>query len=279
MTTAWYPETFKLAVVVPIFKSGKASQCSNYKPISLTTNLSKILEKLLKKRMISFLEKYNILSDRQYGFRDKIGTSEAIEYLTNIFYDKLNNVEPVAAIFLDLQKAFDLVNHNILLAKLENIGFRGLANKFFKSYLENRKQVVKIENSVSDCKNVICGVQQGSVLGPLLFLVYINDTLLKYSDNIIAFADDTTLVCNGENWIDVENDARNKINSISRCLNANKLILNETIYNNKQHEQFNISIYDRELKNVNETKMLGIFIDKNLRWKNKLIVLLVKLIT
>ena len=205
-----------------------------------------------------------------------MSTTDAINYLTDTLYDKLDNTKPVAAIFLDLRKAFDLIDHDILLYKMKKIGIRGLANQYFKKYFTNRRQIVKINNLFSKEEKMLCGVPQGSVLGPLFFLIYINEMLELFSDDIIAFADDTTVICNGDTWAEAENDANHKISVINNWLTMSKLILNTkktefitfSIYNNKQPDSFKIILNGTELNKVNVTKFLGIYIDSDLRWNN-----------
>ena len=245
-----YPSSFKKAVVIPLHKTGSKSQCSNYRPISLTSNLSKIFEKLLKVRVINFLDKYDLIAKRQYGFRDMYNTADAINYMTEYIYSKQDSLKPVAAIFLDLKKAFDLVDHKILLNKMDEIGIRGMSNEYFKNYLRDRLQVVKIGNEYSNEEKVKCGVLQGSVLGPILFLIYINDMINLFPDEIIAFADDSTILCSGNDWIEVQKNAANKIKRVNDWIKHNKLIINVektvcmtfSIYNNKQPLNFQLEL-------------------------------------
>ena len=268
-----YPMQFKLAVIIPVYKSGDQKLCSNYRSIALTSNLSKIYEKLIKIRLTKFLTKQKIISKRQYGFRDDASTSDAISYITNYLYDNLDNSNKIAAIFLDLRKAFDLVNHKILLDRMENLGIRGNVNAFFQNYLSNRKQIVRIDDVFSEQETIECGVLQGSVLGPLLFLIYINEMIDLYPDEIVAFADDTTVLCKAKNWDEVEIIANIRINQINNWLSQNKLILNseKTVfitfsnYKNKQPINFQINIAGNSINKVKHTRFLGIIIDSHLK--------------
>ena len=269
-----YPKTFKESVVIPIYKNGSPHNCTNYRPISLISNLSKIFEKLIKKRLINYFEKNNIISNNQFGFRDKFSTNDAIKYITSSIYNYMDNDIKVAAIFLDIRKAFDFVDHNIFLAKLDNIGIRGTTNDFFANFLKDRQQTVRIGEEYSDKKNVNYGVLQGSVLGPIFFIIYINDRINLFRNDVVAFADDSTIICKEKSWNEIEVDANKKINIIIQWLSEHKLILNydKTVYitfspkKNTQPDKFCIKIDNTSIKKVDCTKYLGIYIDQNLKW-------------
>ena len=168
------PDQFKVAGVVPIHKKGSSFLVSNYRPISLPSIFNKVIEKLMYNRIISYLEKFSILHNKQFGFRSKQSTTHALLLLTDKIQRSINNGTYSCGIFLDLCKAFDTVDHRIILDKLEYNGIRGVANDWFASYLSNRRQFVSLFGTNSDYQTVTCRVPQGSVLGPLLFLLYIN---------------------------------------------------------------------------------------------------------
>ena len=164
-----FPDCLKVARVIPVYKGGNKLLVNNYRPISTLPLLSKILEKLMCSRLKSFLNSFKILTDHQFGFRTGTSTSDAVLQFTDFCYDSLNRKQVLAAVFLDFAKAFDTVQHDVLLQKLNHIGVRGVVNSWFASYLHNRSQHVSLANYNSSCLKIKTGVPQGSVLGPLLF--------------------------------------------------------------------------------------------------------------
>ena len=173
-----FPEELKTANVLPLYKADDPMLFNNYRPVSLLTVLSKVFEKIMYNRLLNFLDTYNILFKNQFGFRKNHSTYMATMLLMEGITKSLENSEYVIGIFLDFSKAFDTVDHDILLRKLYHYGIRGNALQWFESYLKNRKQFVTYNGVSSDTKLITCGVLQGSILGPLLFLIYINDLSL-----------------------------------------------------------------------------------------------------
>ncbi len=276
------PDMMKISKTIPIYKSGDEHSLNNYRPISLLPTFSKILEKLMYKRLVNFLEKNKLLYKHQYGFRKKHSTIHPIiQFLSNTF-EALENKppKPCMGIFIDLSKAFDTINHNILLNKLKKYGIRGTAYNWIKSYLTDRKQYIEIEENKSTLKDVNCGVPQGSILGPLLFLIYIND--IKYStinsQVLLSYADDTTIFITGPNIDSMFHNANTVLGDLHKWLKANKLIINAQktkymIFGPKHYNTENhyLSINNQEIERVTNgksIKFLGIHLDENLTWKN-----------
>ena len=270
------PDMMKLAKVIPIYKAKSKESFNNYRPISLLSNISKILEKVIHRRLYSFLSKYNILYDKQYGFRPKRSTIDAItEYATDVL-NCLENKEHCLSVFLDLSKAFDTINHGLLLRKLNHYGIRGNALDWFRSYLTNRRQYVCYKGVSSEICDIQYGVPQGSVLGPLLFILYSNDipNSIKHSKTIL-FADDTTIYHVGHNIPDIYENINSDLGQLTDWFRANQLSVNamKTKYmliskhtNNEFHTQ-TVKIGNEILEQVHCTKFLGIIIDDKMEWK------------
>jgi hypothetical protein len=275
--TGFIPEQLKLALVTPIFKAGDKQIFENYRPISVLTCFSKLLEKLMYKRLISFIEKSKILTENQYGFRRNKSTEIAIVNLVSKITKAIDEGKYTIGIFLDLSKAFDTVDHDILLKKMEHYGVRGLTLTWFKNYLMNRKQIVKFKQENSKEMKITTGVPQGSVLGPLLFLLYIND-IQNCSDvvSFVLFADDTNAFYSNSGINIAKETMQREMNEILKWLNTNKLSINTTktklilfrARNKKQLTEIDIKINDQSIEQVKCTKFLGVLIDETLTWNN-----------
>ena len=277
LVTGTIPKSLKLAKVVPIFKnSGSNEIMKNYRPVSLLPVLSKILERIVYNRLFEFLVKHKILHTSQYGFQPNLSTELAILELQDRLTNTLNNKKCCVGVFMDLSKAFDTLDHKILLDKLNHYGIRGIAHDWFRNYLTGRSQFVTINGSNSVELPISCGVPQGSILGPLLFLIYINDlaTVSKHAITIL-FADDTNAIYSSNTYENLEHIVIEDLQLISDWFKTNKMALNEskTKYiifhatHNKPPDSFRIYLNDIDLERVEYTKFLGVIIQENLSWK------------
>ena len=276
-TTGCVPDSLKIAKVIPIFKKGDTANPSNYRPISLLSIFHKLLEKLMYMRVYSFLHKFSVLYQYQFGFRQHHSTSLALVELCDSLYSHLDQHEVVVGMYFDLQKAFDTVDHKILLEKLYNCGIRGIVHDWFQNYLSNRKQFVSINNIDSNLGNINCGVPQGSVLGPLLFLIYVNDIAnASPNSNIRLFADDTNVFVYGKSLIETNLKAEGVVKELNQWFLANKLSLSidKTCYSifgchditSRQHNTLKLN--DTVLTKVDRCKYLGVMIDSDLKWQS-----------
>lgn len=288
LASATFPKVFKISIISPIHKSGDRDSIINYRPISVLPALSKILEKLINKRLTNYLDQFDLLSPRQFGFRSGKSTEDAALELTELVVKNLDNGKKSVGIFLDLAKAFDTVSVPILLRKLENLGIRGLPLQLFKDYLQDRKQRVRIGNYTSTDSPITYGVPQGSILGPSLFLIYIND-LCQLSLNqgqIFTFADDTALIFTGDNWNDTLVKAEEGFRLVNYWLEENLLSLNvaktKSIFfsiSNKNSPPASLRIKAHRsctesnalcncvaIERASTIKYLGVNIDEHLNW-------------
>ncbi len=190
-----FPDKLKIAKIIPIYKSLDPTLQKNYRPVSLLPTFSKIYEKVMFNKLLSYLNSNNMFYKHQYGFRPNCSTIHPILHLLNECASSSNAIPkaPVLSILCDLSKAFDVIDHKILIRKLEHYGIRGVAKNWIEHYLKNRLQFVEINRTKSDICRIECGVPQGSILGPLLYLIYVNDIGNCTNSTILSFADDTTL--------------------------------------------------------------------------------------
>ena len=278
LSTGKYISVFKVAKVTPVYKNGNAHIVSNYRPISVLSAFSKILEKLVHKRILSFLNQNNILSNLQFGFRPSFSTQLACSYLSSKISDLFHDNNLVLAIFLDLTKAFDTLDHDILLSKLSNYGFRGVVNDWFRDYLNGRQQKVRINDKYSNLKPISYGVPQGSTLGPVLFLIYINDVFQNLDYETILYADDATVLVHAKSLPDLFNTANESLNIVHNNLLINKLTLNiaktkfmiltpqpHRLVRNPDHV---ISVNKIPISEVSKFRFLGVTLSNNLSWKS-----------
>lgn len=269
-----FPDDMKIAKVLPLHKSGERNLFTNYRPVSILPQFSKILEKLFYIRLEKFVSKCNILNDSQYGFRSKRSTSMAVLDLVEKISNSIDKNKPTIGVFIDLKKAFDTVDHKILLQKLCFYGIRGTPHSWLSSYLSNRLQYVEINDCISDKLVITTGVPQGSILGPLLFILYINDICnVSKLLELILFADDTNIFLSGSDYASICNIINVELSKLNVWFCVNKLSLNISKTNYISFGKkpvpvdFNIIINDMPIERVYSTKFLGVIIDHRLNWK------------
>ena len=199
MKHGFFPESLKVAKVIPIHKSGDQEDFSNSGPISLLPVLGKVFERVLYTRFLAYIDKFDLLDENQFGYRRKHKTVDALASVIQQIRLAMDRKETSCCVFLDLKKAFDTLDHEIMRAKLESSGLRGRVFELLKSYLSDRKQNLHVDGLNSLCQSVKCGVPQGSVLGPLLFLLCVNDLPRCVNAVIMFFADDTNIFHNESN--------------------------------------------------------------------------------
>jgi len=280
------PCDWKMTIVTPIYKTGEKNLPTNFRPISLINNFAKIFEKCLKKRLVGFLEQHNLIYSQQYGFRQGKSTEDAVFQLVSDLQSNFKLKKKSLGVFLDLKKAFDTVSHKELLNRLEELGVRDGPLQLFGNYLKGRKQKVRVNECYSNCQSIETGVPQGTVLGPILFLVYINNIGKLLDDcSVISYADDTVLLFSENTWENTYRRAEMGLSKIHNWLNDSLLSLN--------HEKtffitFSATAADQPIKDsmtihtvtcqnyqlcnchiikrVNKLKYLGVMVDCNLRW-------------
>ena len=272
------PNIWKQAKVTPIFKSGDLNDVSNYRPISVLPILSKILERAVFNHFYSYLTKYKVICENQSGFRPKHSCCTALlkqvnEWAKNIDDGKVNGI-----VLIDLRKAFDTINHSILLEKLSKVGCTNNTVSWFKSYLANRQQKVTFKNGTSSSRLIDIGIPQGSILGPLLFTLYIND-LPKAIHNVQVdmYADDTTFHIGSNCYRDLTCSLQSAMDKLNVWLDINKLVLNvdktkimligsRKKLGDRGEEDIDIYVKGKKLELVDSAKILGIEIDSHLNF-------------
>ena len=274
ITTGIIPDIFKISRVTPIYKNGNTTDPNNYRPISILSPFSKILEKIVHDQMLLFLEKHKILFPHQFGFRKGYSTEQAILEITDSIKTAIDQNQVTCGVFLDFSKAFDTVNHQILLSKLDKYGFRGIPHLWFTDYLTNRKQFVKVGDVESNKLEMLCGVPQGSTLGPLLFLLYINDisncsTKLTFR----IFADDTSVFYSCKNINELEIVMNEEVQALLKYCAINKLSVNfkkTSFIIFRSPKRKHIKIHLKTITQESYVKYLGVYLDEYFNWEHQI---------
>jgi hypothetical protein len=221
-----FPEMLKQCRVIPIFKSGSHLECDNYRPISLLSSISKILEKIVAEKLLYHLTSNDLLYTHQYGFIPSKSAEHNLLHIVNYVTTALNDGNLCVGVFLDLKKAFDVCSHSILLKKLKKMGINGAAHKWFENYLKGRTQKVDIDGNLSEEQELNISVIQGSTLGPILFLCYINDFYNATTLFSVLFADDTTCLSKGKNLQELLRYVTDELQKIAVWFRSNKMAVN-----------------------------------------------------
>ena len=276
LDTGVIPRSWKKATIIPLKKCGNSNEVSNLRPISLLPMQGKMLEKIIHNRLLLHLEGNNLLDERQGGFRPNHSTIDAIVKFSETIYKGINEGKITVATYIDLKKAFDTVNHVILLQKLEKMGLNKFNITWIKNYLTDRSQATLANGVLSSERQITCGVPQGSVLGPLLFLIYVNDlgSVLSTSQHFL-YADDTVILQSGDNISDIVELLQIDLNNYGSWCKANKLTINTkksnyVIYGTNQKtsriRQCDLSLCDETLIRTHNYKYLGVYLDSHLNF-------------
>ena len=288
LLTGCVPKQLKLAKITPIFKTSDSSLLKNYRPISLLPAFSKVYEKVMYMKILNFLNCQNLFYKHQYGFRPKHSTVHPIIHLLNECATGINSKpqQSTLTILCDLSKAFDVISREILLKKLEHNGIRGIANTWIANYLSDRYQYVAIDNGISSSLEINCGVPQGSILGPLLYLIYVNDISTSTNCKILSFADDTSICMSDSNIKHLYETGNCEIAKVFDWFCANRLSLNplktkfivfnppkiSATFDNIDNIDLKINGISLEKISTNSndkyTKFLGLHVDDNLTWEH-----------
>ena len=284
ISTGVYPDEWKCAHITPIYKGqGSKSELESYRPISIISPISKLFESLIAKQMIAYLESNKLIHESQFAYRKKKSCELDLNTMISDWKDWLENKNDVISVFLDLSKAFDTVDHELLIAKLHYYNFDLKTINLLKNYLNNRSIKVNINGTLSNTNSLKTGIPQGSVLGPLFFVLYVNDLLyLDIQSKPILFADDTTISTFGKKVPDIINKLVEDMDKINKWLQNNRLIINfkktkamyichsdkETEKHKKSVEKELVLSVNNEIINfTNEVKILGVIVDNKLKFK------------
>ena len=281
LRTGIFPDAWAIASVTPIPKTGKLSSVKNWRPISILPLPGKILEKICTQLLLNELNENTILSSEQYGFRAGLSTSQAIlNYIKHII-DGLNNKKVTAAVYLDFARAFDSVNFEILLLKLRDMGISDMLINWISGYLSNRQMYTKFNNCISNTKSLLCGVPQGSVVGPVLFLCYVNDIInVSFDDNVkvTLYADNTVIYCRSDDMSDLQLKMQQTLYNVSAWCTNNHMNLNvkktKPCYYGSRHQlkkcYLKLHLNNTQLHPCTQYKYLGVILDNTINMEANL---------
>ena len=279
LRTKIVPSSWKIAKVTPLFKKGSLNDPNNYRPISILPSLAKIFERHIHSHFMAYLNNSNLLCKEQSGFRSFHSCQTALTSLVDEWASAIDKDKLVGILLIDFRKAFDLVNHNILIEKLKLYKCSDATVSLFKSYLSDRLQFTIFNGQMSESASLSVGVPQGSILGPLLFLLYINDLHLISKDSCHMFADDSTFYTSATTVDAIESNLESNLSEISNWCKANQMSLHLgktktmllTTRQKRSHlhqNKLNITFLDNIIECVSTHKLLGVTLDENLTWKN-----------
>uniref|UniRef100_A0A0A9YGB1 Putative RNA-directed DNA polymerase from transposon BS n=1 Tax=Lygus hesperus TaxID=30085 RepID=A0A0A9YGB1_LYGHE len=260
-----FPSILKVAEVIPLFKKGSCSDIENHRPISKLPVFSKIIEKAMKIQICDFFESNNLFSDHQFGFRNSRSTKDAILEFSNFVLDAFETGSYASAVMVDVAKAFDCVPHGLLIDQLSKYSFDDKAISLVSSYLSSRSQAVRHKNELSEFATIQYGVPQGSVLGPLLFIIFINDLPQCIFNPTILFADDSTIVSRERDVNHLISNNSASILQITNWFNRNGLSVNDS---KTQTICFGLRDLSTVRSNPDYVKILGVLVDPKQNWKH-----------
>ena len=283
VTNSVFPDSLKLGKIIPIYKKGPRDNIDNYRQITIQNPVTKSFEKITSNRLTEFFESKSILAKEQYGFTKGRSIQNATLSLLYDIYEAHDKREKLGAVFVDLSKAFDTVNHTLLLSKLNNYGIHNHELELMKSFLSNRFNYVEIDNARSSLRGLECGVPQGSSLGPLLFNIFINDIpkVIKKC-KIMLFADDIVIYYSSKNLEEINSALNYDLENIYNYLCSNLLFMNfdktkSMLFNNPVNETLNICLKSTNIDMIYEFKYLGLIIDHKLTFNSQILALTKKL--
>ena len=278
LRTGVMPATWKHARVSPIYKAGDKAECGNYRPISVLCGISKVIERHVHDALYIYLTQHSLLFSAQSGFRHGHSCETALLRMIDIWAAAIDRGDINGVILLDFRKAFDMINHECLLKKLNIYQCDDNANMWFRSYLTGRTQQTSFRGHLSETAAITAGVSQGSILGPLLFILYMNDLPHHIHNDIDMFADDSTLHTSGPNIEEIQLSLQTDLNVITTWCTDNKVVINtsktmtmlittQQRRHHLQNDQLSITLNELNLQQVNQQKVIGVVVDGNLKWR------------